>query len=54
MVGDKEHDIHCARDAGVRSILVSFGYAKVPLEEIGAGVIVDHLSEIADAVAQLA
>ena len=54
MIGDKEHDIHCARDAGVRSILVSFGYAKMPLAEIGADAIIDHLSDVAGAVARLA
>ena len=46
MIGDKEQDIYCAKDAGVRSILVSFGYAKLPLEEIGADRIIDILTEV--------
>jgi phosphoglycolate phosphatase len=53
MIGDKEHDIHCARDAGVHSLLVSFGYAKMPLGEIGADAIIDHLPDVADAVQML-
>ena len=53
MIGGKEHDIHCARDAGVRSLLVSFGYAKMPLAEIGANAIIDHLADVEDAVARL-
>ncbi len=52
MIGDKEHDIHCAKDAGVRSILVSYGYAKIPHEEINADVIVDHLSDVPGALSR--
>ena len=54
MIGDKEHDINCAKGAKVRSIIVSFGYANGPIEDIGADAIIDHLLETADAVARLA
>ena len=53
MIGDKEHDINCAKDAGVRSLIVSFGYAKMPLEEIGANAIIDALTDAPAAIARL-
>jgi phosphoglycolate phosphatase len=50
MVGDSENDINAAIDAGVRSVCVTFGYAHVPLEEIGADVLIDHFDDLAPAL----
>lgn len=53
MIGDSRNDIQVAIDAGVRSIAVSYGYRKQPVEELGADVIVDRFSDIPKALAQL-
>ena len=50
MVGDSENDINAAIDAGVRSVCVSFGYAHVPLADIGADVLIDHFDDLAGAL----
>ena len=50
MVGDSENDIRAAIDAGVRSVCVTFGYAHVPLEEIGADALIDHFDDLAGAL----
>lgn len=46
MVGDSINDILAARNAGIPSIAVRFGYSDVPAEELGADHIVDHFDEI--------
>lgn len=50
MIGDSENDIFAAIDAGVPSILVTFGYCHQPIEELKADVVVDCYSEIPGAV----
>jgi len=50
MVGDSENDINAAIDAGIRSVCVTFGYAHVPLEDIGAEVLIDHFDDLASAL----
>ncbi len=50
MVGDSENDIRAAIDAGVRSVCVTFGYAHVPLDEIGADILIDHFDDLARAL----
>jgi phosphoglycolate phosphatase len=54
MVGDSENDIHAAIDAGVRSVCVTFGYAHMPLEEIGAGALIDRFEDLPRALRQIA
>ncbi|NQW12373.1 MAG: phosphoglycolate phosphatase [Alphaproteobacteria bacterium] len=46
MVGDNEHDMAVARATGTGSVLVSWGYARQPLEEIDADRRIDRLSEL--------
>jgi len=47
MVGDKHHDINGAKDNGIKSIGVLYGYgSKQELEESGADVIVDSVAEL--------
>ncbi|MDA1090644.1 MAG: phosphoglycolate phosphatase [Proteobacteria bacterium] len=53
MVGDSENDIYAAIDAGIRSVCVTFGYAHVPLADIGADVLIDHFDDLAGALDDL-
>ena len=46
MVGDSGTDIRCARAAGVPVIAVDFGYADVPVEELGPDRVVSHFDEL--------
>ena len=50
MVGDAAPDMDCARDAGIPSIGVSFGYTPVPIEDLEPDVIVDAFEDIEEAV----
>ena len=50
MVGDGAPDIASARDAGVPSIGVTFGYTPVPMEDLEPDVIVDAFDDIEEAV----
>jgi phosphoglycolate phosphatase len=54
MVGDNEHDAAAAAAAGVPCILVSYGYARVPLDEIRASARIDRFDEVPAALARLA
>jgi len=54
MVGDSENDITAAIDAGVRSVCVTFGYAHVPLKEIGADALIDHFDALPQALREIA
>ncbi|WP_245593455.1 phosphoglycolate phosphatase [Azospirillum halopraeferens] len=47
-VGDNEHDVACARAAGVRRVyLMRHGYARVPLEELPHDGILDGFADLA-------
>jgi len=46
MIGDSATDVATARAAGVKVILVSFGYTPQPVRSLGADVVTDHFSEI--------
>lgn len=50
MVGDNENDAAAARGAGLRLILMRYGYARVPLAEIGADIELDRFDQIPDAL----
>lgn len=50
-VGDSINDVLAAKGANVRTIIVSFGYSRVPPHELGADLVIDHFSELVDAVA---
>lgn len=50
MIGDAAPDVGSARDAGVPSIGVSFGYTPVPIEDLEPDVIVDAFEDIEEAV----
>jgi len=53
MVGDSASDAGAARSAGIPLILVSFGYTDVPVEDLGADILIDHFDELAEACARL-
>lgn len=45
-VGDSIYDIMAAKNAGVISIAVSFGFPNQPVEELGADHVIDHYDEL--------
>lgn len=53
MVGDSETDIDAAKNAGLPSICVSFGYTRVPVTDLGADIVIDHFDEFPRALATL-
>lgn len=50
LVGDSETDFMTARNAGVPSILVSFGYSERPIQELDCDVLIDHYDALIDAI----
>ena len=53
MVGDSTYDMRAGRTAGVPAVACSFGYHDVPLAELGADAVIDHLGELPDALRKL-
>ena len=53
MVGDSANDVQVAEAVGVPCVLVSFGYTQTPARELGAACVIDHMSELAAALASL-
>lgn len=53
MVGDSPNDVGTARGAGVPIIAVSYGYSRVPAQELGADLVIDRFDEIPAAIAEL-
>ncbi len=54
MVGDSETDVAAGKNAGVAVIAVTYGYAHVPVTELGADVLIDRFSDLPDALDALA
>jgi phosphoglycolate phosphatase len=52
-VGDSETDVETARNADVPIIMVSFGYSRRPAAELGGDRLINHFSELPDAVGEL-
>jgi phosphoglycolate phosphatase len=50
MVGDAGPDIGVARRAGIPVIGVEFGYTEVPMADLGADRLIDHMSQLPAAV----
>ncbi len=46
MIGDSINDILAARNAGIASIAVPFGYSDTPIENLGASRIINHFDEL--------
>jgi len=53
MIGDSENDIFAAVNAGVRSVAVSFGYAHLPVGELGADAVIDRFEELPAALVRI-
>lgn len=53
MLGDSEADTKAAKAAGMKSICVSFGYRRVPLDQLGADALIDHYNQLPAALAKL-
>lgn len=53
MVGDSHTDIATARAAGLPVICVPFGYTDVPIESLSPDLVIQHFSELPQAVRQL-
>jgi phosphoglycolate phosphatase len=54
LVGDSANDVRAAAATGVPCILVSFGYTETPARALGAARVIDHMSELPEALASLA
>ena len=52
-VGDSETDIAAARNAELPIVLVSYGYTLSPPEELGADILIDHFSDLPEALSTL-
>ena len=46
MIGDSQADIEVARAAEVPVVAVSYGYTMIPVNELGADAIIDHLADL--------
>lgn len=45
-IGDSIYDIMAAKNAGIPSIAVSFGFLMEPVETLGADAVIDHFGEL--------
>ncbi len=46
MVGDNEHDVHAGHQAGLRTVAVTYGYARHPYSELGADWLIPRFSDL--------
>lgn len=53
MVGDAATDAGVAKAAGAGLILVRFGYTDIPVEDLGADILIDYFDELTQACAAL-
>lgn len=53
MIGDSENDIDAAIDAGIRSIVVTFGYTQIPHDELGAHAQISSFTELLETMDQV-
>jgi phosphoglycolate phosphatase len=54
MVGDNEHDIAAGKAAGLKTVAVTYGYARVPYPELGADRLIDRFDQLEPALDGLA
>ncbi|RYY46327.1 MAG: HAD family hydrolase [Sphingomonadales bacterium] len=52
-VGDSIHDVLAARNAGIPSIAVRFGFLTQPAEQLGADAVIDHFDQLLPALERL-
>ena len=53
-VGDSIFDTQAAKNAGIPSVAVSFGFLMQPIEELEADAVIDHFDELVPALERLA
>ena len=53
LLGDSEADTEAARAAGVKCVCVSFGYRRIPLDELGADATIDDYADLPDTLDHL-
>ena len=53
MVGDSGTDTRGAQNTGIKSVVVTFGYSDVPVETLGADVILDDYRDLSGALERL-
>ena len=53
MVGDNEHDVHAGRAAGLRTVAVTYGYARLPYPELGADWLIDRFPDLLSVLDQI-
>lgn len=53
MVGDSVNDVKVARAAGVPVVVVSYGYPRAPIGELGADVVIDAFNDLPEAMRRL-
>ena len=53
LVGDSDNDILGARNAGIKSIAVSYGYSCHPVAQLGADYIIDNFWELPETLLKL-
>ena len=53
MIGDSPTDVATARAAGVKCVVLTYGYTPVPPHELGGDAVLDDFAELPDVVARL-
>jgi len=51
MVGDSQVDLKTARAAGLRAVLVTYGYSTVPVATLGADAVINHIHDLVPGLA---
>jgi phosphoglycolate phosphatase len=52
-IGDSIYDVMAAKNAGIPSVAVSFGFLHGPVEELGADAVIDHFDELIGCLEQM-
>lgn len=50
MIGDSATDIDAAKNAGIASVAVTFGYTETPAHKLGASKVISHFNELPAAI----
>ena len=53
MIGDSKSDIGAARNAGVPSVAVTFGYTDIPPHELGATKVISHFDQLVPTIDEI-
>ncbi len=54
MVGDNGNDVKAARAAGLPVVAMTYGYPRMPVQELGADILLDRFADLPDALRRLA